>query len=195
LRRAFLIARPRKTTIVRSRKTGLKFEHNKAKIDFASLRPVARDEAKKLGATPGTLFAPRGKRIAKNTVFISLRQVKEHRTSEFLGQTLSLERAAKLRKQTLSNAALYQSADMRERAAKVRREKYSGWRVIAIFPKTKLEPSKQQSVGNRIIAREPSNTSRTKKRKHICNVRPWRSTPKARQTRRRSPRFKFSTGF
>ena len=115
------MAHPRKTTIVRSRKTGLKFEHNKAKIDFTNHRPVTRGEAKKLGATPGTLFAPRGKRIAKNTVFISLRQVKEYRTSEFLGQSVSLERAAKLRKQSPSSAALYQSADMRERAAKVRR--------------------------------------------------------------------------
>ena len=93
------MARLRRTTIVRSHKTGLKFQRNKAKIDFANLRPVTRDDAKKLGATPGTLFAPRGKRIAKNTVFVSLRQVTEHRTSEFLGQPVSLERAARLRKQ------------------------------------------------------------------------------------------------
>jgi hypothetical protein len=115
------MARSRKTTIVRSRKSGLKFQHNKAKIDFANLRPVTRDEAKKFGATPGTLFAARGKRITKNAIFVSLRQVKEHRTSEFLGQSVSLERAAKLRKQSPSNASLYHSADMRERAAKVRR--------------------------------------------------------------------------
>jgi hypothetical protein len=48
LAEGLLMARLRRTTIVRSRKTGLKFERNKAKIDFANLRPVTRDEAKKI---------------------------------------------------------------------------------------------------------------------------------------------------
>lgn len=47
LAEGLLMARLRRTTIVRFRKTGLKFERNKAKIDFANLRPVTRDEAKK----------------------------------------------------------------------------------------------------------------------------------------------------
>jgi hypothetical protein len=189
------MARPRKTIIVRSRKTGLKFEHNKAKIDFASLRPVARDEAKKLGATPGTLFAPRASGSRKTPSlfhYAKSRSTAQANSSGRLCLWKGRQSSASRLSPTLLFINLLTCANEQPKCAGINT---AAGALIAIFPKTKLEPSKQQSVGNRIIAREPSNTSRTKKRKHICNVRPWRSTPKARQTRRRSPRFKFSTGF
>jgi hypothetical protein len=36
------------------------FATDEAKIDFANLRPLTKEKSRKLGATPGTLFAPKG---------------------------------------------------------------------------------------------------------------------------------------